>query len=485
MLGKPKFKFCERYKNTPWIIFGPRVDVISPKEKVALGSVIAAIALVVTKLTVGLMTNSLGILSEALHSSIDLIAAVMTLVAVKLADRPPDLDHHYGHAKIESMSSLGETILLFVTCIWIVFEALNRLFFSEAIVDITYVAVLVVLLSIVVDFTRSRALMRAAKKYKSQALEADAIHFSTDLLSSVVVLIGLLFTMAGFRSFDSIAALGVAAITAYIGFGILKRSTHTLLDGAPGEMTANISDTVASVPGVIKVGRVRIRDCGHRVFMDIMVYIDRALPLEHANKVTEDVTKKIVEIVPNADVMIHAEPVQPDTDDLMQMIREETVSFPAIHTVHNIRVNEVENDIHVDMHLEMDGTLNIKEAHEVASRLEERIKALNKNVTFISTHLEPVDNGSKTTLSTAEEMQQLRRSIEETARADPNILSLKDIIIRKTKGQIGLSLCCQLDNRLNVQEAHEVATNLENRLMANNQDINYVNVHVEPYYPEE
>ncbi|OPY31346.1 MAG: ferrous iron efflux protein F [Methanomassiliicoccales archaeon PtaU1.Bin124] len=458
---------------------GLRVGIITPKEKVALGSVIAAIILVLTKFIVGIWTNSLGILSEALHSSIDLLAAVMTLFAVRMADRPPDLDHHYGHAKIESMSSLAETMLLFLTCFWITYEALHRLFFVDAIVDINYIAILVVVMSIVVDYTRSRALMRAAKKYKSQALEADAIHFSTDLLSSGVVLIGLFITMAGFKSFDSIAALGVAVITAYIGWGILKRSMNTLLDAAPQDIPNGITETIASVPGVMGVGRVRVRDSGHKVFMDVMVFIDKALPLEKANRVTADVTKKIEDMVPNVDVVIHAEPLCPNTDDLVQMIREEAVGFPAIHTVHNIRVSKVDEELHVDMHLEMDGSLNIKEAHEVASMLEERIKEMNRCVSYVSSHLEPADNGFSTTVS-QEDMLYLRRSIEETAKADPNILSLHEIIIRKTHGQVGLSLCCTLDHRLNVKQAHEVATNLENRLMAMHEEINYVNVHVEP-----
>jgi cation diffusion facilitator family transporter len=444
--------------------------------------VIAAILLVSTKLTVGLWTNSLGILSEALHSGIDLIAAVMTLFAVRMGDRPPDLDHQYGHEKIESMSSLAETLLLFITCAWIVYEALQRLFFVSVEVDITYIAILVMVMSIVVDFTRSRALMKVAKKYKSQALEADAIHFSTDLLSSVVVLIGIMFTLAGFKSFDALAALGVAAITAVIGWRLWKRSVHTLLDGAPKDISEDITSAAETVPGVMKVGRVRMRESGHKVFVDALVYIDKAKPLEQAHKVTEDVTKKIEDLVPNADVMIHAEPLCPHTDDLVQMIREEAVSFPEIKTVHNIMVSEVESDVHVDLHLEMDGDLNLEKAHDVATRFEERILQLDPCVSFISSHIEPVGNNVSAAVTSAEDLQGLKQSIGEVAQADPRILCLREVVVRRTGGRVEVSLCCQLDSKMNVQQAHDVATDLENRIRTRHESVHNVNIHMEPYH---
>jgi len=443
--------------------------------------VIAAILLVSTKLTVGLWTNSLGILSEAMHSGIDLIAAVMTLFAVRWGDKPPDLDHQYGHEKIESMSSLAETLLLFITCAWIVYQALERLFVVNVEVDITYIAILLMVMSIVIDFTRSRALMKVAKQYKSQALEADAIHFSTDLLSSVVVLIGIIFTMAGFKSFDAIAALGVAVITAVIGWRLLKRSMHTLLDGAPKDVSKDIMGMIESTPGVMKIGRVRMRESGPKVFIDAMVYIDRALPLEQAHKVTEDVTKKIKDLIPNADVMIHAEPLCPFTDDLAEMIREEAASFPDIKTVHNIMVSEVDGDVYVDLHLEMDGALNLEKAHDMATKFEERIMQLDHSVSFISSHIEPVANSVGASITSSKDLQSLKRSIGEVVQSDPNVLNLREVVVRRTDDHVEVSVCCQLDRKLNVQQAHDVATDLENRIRAKHEDIYNINIHMEPY----
>ncbi|MEI6797290.1 MAG: cation diffusion facilitator family transporter, partial [Methanomassiliicoccales archaeon] len=280
--------------------------LLNRKERVAAISVAAAVLLVSTKLIVGLTTNSLGILSEAMHSGIDLLAAVMTLVAVRWSAHPADKEHQYGHEKIESLSSLAETALLFLTCAWITYEALMRLLVHPASVDVTWVAVAIMLMSIVVDYTRSRALMKVARETKSQALEADAVHFKTDMLSSVVVLIGLGFTMIGFQSFDAIAALGVAIISAYIGYNIWKRSMHTLLDGAPDGVVEKVVEEASKSKGVLGVRRVRARDGGSVTFVEAEVLIERDLPLERADQICSEIEVHLKERLGEGDYSIVA-----------------------------------------------------------------------------------------------------------------------------------------------------------------------------------
>src|SRR5512136_2142004 len=216
------------------------------KKTVALSSVIAAIFLTTMKLVVGLLTHSLGLLAEAAHSGLDLIAAVVTFLAVRVSGRPADSEHHYGHGKVENLSALIETLLLLATCAWIIYEAVNRLFFRNVEVDVTPWSFLVMAVSIIVDFTRSRALMRAAKKHGSQALEADALHFSTDIWSSCVVIAGLAGILIGdrvhesvptaahwlFRA-DAIAALGVSVIVIYVSYRLGRRTVAVLMDRAP------------------------------------------------------------------------------------------------------------------------------------------------------------------------------------------------------------------------------------------------------------
>src|SRR5215467_7163482 len=161
------------------------------KRAVAGNSVLAAIAITVLKIIVGITTGSLGILSEAAHSGLDLVAALVTFFSVRVSDKPADADHQYGHGKVENFSAFLETGLLLLTCVWIVYEAIKRLMVHNVEIEPSLAAFLVMFFSIAVDTWRSRALRRIASKYDSQALQADALHFSTDIWSSSVVIIGL------------------------------------------------------------------------------------------------------------------------------------------------------------------------------------------------------------------------------------------------------------------------------------------------------
>ena len=456
---------------------------MTPKEKVAFFSVIAAIGLVVTKVIVAVWTNSLGILSEALHSSIDLIAAFVTLAAVRMAERPADADHHYGHEKVESLSSLFETALLFVTCGWIVYEAIHRLF-SPVEVDVTYIAIGVMVFSIIVDFTRSRALHKMAKRYKSQALEADAIHFSTDLISSVVVIIGIVFTMMGYKTFDIIAALGVAVITAVIGYRLWKRSIHTLMDGAPvgiSELVANEAMRIREIRGI---DQVRVRETGPKVYIDCTVYIDKVVPLEQAHRVTDEFTKQIRKRVDNAEIMINAQPYCVEPTDLVDRIRAEAANFEEIKTVHNINVSEFDNDtgedLEVDFHLELDGDLSLDKAHTIATRLENRIKTLDQRITIVTSHIEPADCHSCGLKSVRVGEGGMAQSIKELVETFPEVEGVTRISVQKKDGKIRVGICCSFGRAQTVKQAHDVAEKLEGVIRAKHPEVDVMSIHMEP-----
>ncbi len=285
------------------------------KRLVALSSVVAAILLTATKLVVGFSTNSLGILSEAAHSGLDLLAAGVTFWAVRAASEPADLRHQYGHGKIENLSALFETVLLLLTCGWIAVEAVERLAGGEPPdVDASVWAFAVVVLSIVVDVSRSRALLRVARKYRSQALEADALHFSTDVWSSAVVLFGLLgvrfaapLGMPWLLHADAVAALGVALIVLVVSLQLVKRSINDLLDAADPELVASVRTSVR-VAGVEGVGAVRLRQSGPSCFVDVTVFVDPTLTLAAAHGISDVIEQAVSDTVPGARVMVHVEP---------------------------------------------------------------------------------------------------------------------------------------------------------------------------------
>ncbi|HEY5158895.1 MAG TPA: cation diffusion facilitator family transporter, partial [Anaerolineales bacterium] len=271
------------------------------------------------KVIVGVMTNSLGILAEAAHSGLDLVAALTTYFAVRISDKPADQEHPFGHGKIENLSALFETVLLLVTSGWIIYEAIQRLFFHPNIIPETSIWSFIVMGgSIVVDYTRSRILYKAARKYKSQALEADALHFSTDIWSSAVVIVGLIaLTIANrfsglfwMHKADSIAALVVALIVIYVSAELGYRTISSLLDTAPKGLAEKVEKVAASVNGVVNAHAIRIRPSGAHTFIDMHITMDGNCTLNEAHAATEVIEKAIHAIISPADITVHVEPAR-------------------------------------------------------------------------------------------------------------------------------------------------------------------------------
>jgi len=286
------------------------------KRWAANSSVIGAVALTGLKLFVGLATGSLGILAEAAHSALDLLAAITTMFAVRLSSRPADHSHLYGHGKIENLSALFEAALLLVTCVWIIYGAVRRFFTGAIDIEVTVWSFTVMIVSIAVDFSRSRVLSRAARKYNSQALEADALHFSTDIWSSCVVILGLACVKLGdlrpqwawLRYADGVAAVMVGAIVVGVTWRLGMRTIHALLDAAPAGMQQRIQATAEALPGILDCHNVRMRYSGARLFVDVHVLMDGNQTLRQAHDLTEEVERAIQQIAPDADVTVHPEP---------------------------------------------------------------------------------------------------------------------------------------------------------------------------------
>jgi cation diffusion facilitator family transporter len=286
------------------------------KQSAALTSLLAAVGLTAFKIAVGLITGSLGILAEAAHSGLDLVASLLTFLAVRVSARPADRTHLYGHGKVENLSALFETLLLLATCAWIVWEALHRLLYHRVDIEVTFWSFAVMATSIVTDASRSRVLSRTAKKYNSQALEADALHFKTDIWSSAVVILGLVSVKAGewFPSLaflgggDAVAALGVSVLVAWVSWRLGRRTVDALIDSAPAGMEQRIAAAVKAVPGVLDCHNIRFRYSGPRLFIDLHVLVDGNQTLTQAHNLTETIEAAIEQIAPHADVTVHPEP---------------------------------------------------------------------------------------------------------------------------------------------------------------------------------
>ncbi len=367
--------------------------VSKEKVHVALSSVIAAIFLTGTKLVVGLYTGSLGILSEAAHSALDLGAALMTLFAIRISDRPADDKHHYGHGKIEGFSAFIEVLLLLVTCGYIIYEAVHRIVIGNIEIEVTPYAFGVIILSIIIDVSRSRALYRVAKKTNSQALEADALHFSSDIWSSVVVLVGLIcYKFFGIKLADSVAALAVSVLVIIVSIRLAIRTIDVLLDRAPAQMKETIYSLIKNTDGISKIHRLRIRTTGNMVFCDMVVLVPSDLSIEEAHKISNHIEHKIRSAYPNSDVTIHMEPDEKDTLDqqayrlmVEKILNEHRIMFKGYHKLSVICFNRSH---HISVHIELDRDAKLNEAHAICNHLENDIKEAVPQ-SSVTIHVEP------------------------------------------------------------------------------------------------
>jgi len=298
------------------------------KRSVAGNSVLVALAITGMKVVVGITTGSLGILSEAAHSALDLVAAIVTFLSVRVSDMPADAEHQYGHGKVENFSAFIETGLLLLTCVWIIFEAVKRLFFHSVDIEPSSAAFVVMFISIGADAWRSRALGRIAVKYDSQALEADALHFSTDIYSSAVVILGLALVMVGrkyhvewMRQADPVAALFVAGVVVYVSWRLARKTIDALLDAAPAGVRNQILEKIRNVEGVLEVERVRIRRAGNRYFADVSVGLARNFTFQRSEQVADEVTSRVHQVLPDADVMVHSAPRARHSENIFDRIR--------------------------------------------------------------------------------------------------------------------------------------------------------------------
>ncbi len=460
---------------------------VSTKEKqaVALSSVFAAMVLTTLKLVVGILTGSLGILSEALHSALDLVAAAVTYVSVRVSDKPADSSHPFGHGKIEHLSAFVETALLIVTCGWIIWEAVRRLFFHDVHVEPSVWAFGVMFISITVDTFRSRALFRVARKYNSQALEADALHFSTDVYSSSVVILGLFLVYIAERKnilwlqdADPIAALCVAGIVIYITLRLGKRTVDALVDAAPEGTSSLLAEAVSRVPGVLSLERIRARQSGSRLFVDLRLTLHSNIPLEHAQSVADLVEGRVHQLFPTADVVIHTTPQNPSSRDLVEKIR--SVAHRHNFQIHDVTAYEVNGRVNVNLDMEVDPRLRLKEAHDHANQLEREIQNAIEEVDEVNVHLEPLLKSVEAANEAPLVPSEVERKLQEIAREIPGLLACRLIEARQVGGNVLVRLHCTMEPDLPVALVHDLTEDLELRFRKAFPQTLKVSIHAEP-----
>jgi cation diffusion facilitator family transporter len=461
-----------------------RDSLVRRKRVAALVSMLAACSMTALKLISGLLTGSLGMLSDAAHSGLDLLGTGLTFASVRISDKPADEDHPYGHARVETLSAFTETFLMGASCVWIVVEAVIRIFVAPVTVRPSVWPFAVLALSITVDLSRSRALKHVAEASGSQALEADALHFASDIWSSVAVAVGLAASYAGMRFgigwlrfADPLAALVVSAVILHFAWGLARRTTFELLDTAPAGARQRIVRAVEHIEGVVELERVRVRRSGNRVFADLRVAVPRFDTAEHIEVLVQRINAAVKGVLSGADVTVRTVPRQVLGENIFDRIR----GVAALNnvTLHDLSVQQEQGGLRVEQHIEVDESLPLVEAHRFVCELEEQMYRAAPEVSNVLTHIES-EPATIEAPAKIEQDRRLQEILRRVARTLPDIIDIHEVAVSRMGDHLHLSCHCTLPDALPMHRVHEVITALEDRLKLERPEVDSMLVHPEP-----
>jgi cation diffusion facilitator family transporter len=455
------------------------------KRRVALHSMLAAAGMTALKLVAGILSGSLGVLSDAAHSALDLAGAALTFFSVRVSDKPADENHTYGHGKVENLSAFFEAGLMALSCAWIIWEAIQRIRQNNYELRHSLWPVLVILLSIGVDFWRSGALRRVAERTGSPALATDAYHFASDIWASAAVLAGLLATWVGdtfhiawLRYADPAAAIIVSLMILRITWRLTRDAIGVLMDQIPAETRLQVIREVERVPGVLAVEQARVRRSGPQYFADLTLALPNRYTFEHTSELVRAATEAIHHVLPQADVVIHPVPRQAQAENIFDHVR--VIAARNNVPVHDLSVQSVHGKLHVELHVELDEKMPLIAAHSFVSGLEAEILRETPEIDSILTHIE----SEPATIEQPEEMVEEDRRLEKALRAAAShyseIIDVHQIMVGRTAEHVSLSCHCTLPDELPMHHVHEVITSLEDRFKLDCPEVHRVTIHPEP-----
>ena len=495
------------------------------KKRIVITSLIASAILAMLKLIIGFSTNSLGILSESFHSGIDVLAALMTFYAIRTVIKPPDSKFTYGYAKIESLSSLAEILLLFLVAAYIFYEGLERIFVKSIEPDVTVFSFGVMILSIVVDYWRSKTLFKVARKYGSQAIEADALHFKADMISSSIVIVGLCTVLfLGIPNADAYAALIISSMIIYTSLGLGKRTLDVLLDKAPKGINHIVLESISGLEGVNRAHDIRVRNVGATLFIDLHIEVPRTSTHDKAHKIATNVEDKIRKLIPNSDVLVHVDAIESESEtltDIVRLIASETDGIKNVHSIffsqlpsysnkqsnknfHETNViqgdndnpmkNEIKNELgltnnnskgllHLYLDVQVDSGLDLRAAHNIIETFESKVRNDIPLIQQITTHIEFETEEIKKIGIEKEVNSSYLSNIRKSCFKIEGVVDCKDIGIVDMDGDQHITLTITIQSLnpsdLSIYDAHQIATDVQQMIMRDT-GASKVVVHTEP-----
>lgn len=453
--------------------------MMSPARRTALASVVAAAVLIGLKLVAGLLTNSLGLLSEAVHSGTDLVAALLTFFALGVAGRPADATHAWGHGKAEHLSALAESIILAGVSAFIAWHAIRRLTGNASNeVDAAWYAFAVIGLVIAVDLARAFSSLRAARRYDSPALLANAVHFSGDLAGTLAVLAGLVLVRSGYPKADAVAALFVALLVLGAAGRLAKTNVDVLMDRTPTDAEEVARRAIQELAPAVALDRLRIRTAAGRHFADVVISVSASAALAEGHAAADAVEAAVRGALPGSDVVVHVEPGK-GPDSLTETALAAALTVPGVREIHNVRVLRTGARLEVSLHLKFPGDASLDQAHGLASEVEAAIERALPAVTAVTTHLEPLDGPVAADALTGAEVaatdREVRRIVTELTGTDPRQLRFVG-----TDGGLVAFLILGLSGDPSLLAAHEISGEVRSHLRRERPELADVFVHTEP-----
>ncbi|HEY7386587.1 MAG TPA: cation-efflux pump [Beijerinckiaceae bacterium] len=449
------------------------------KERAALWSILASVVITLAKGAAGLATGSLALISDAAHSLLDVAATTITWLAVRAAHKPADEQHQYGHGKFESLAALGETAFLFLLSGAVAYEGVRRLLRGESHVEASWAAAAVLVGAILIDAWRWWSLKRVARATGSDALDADALHFSSDLINSVLVLAALAAAALGYHQVDALVAVGVSGFIALAGFRLAQRTVNTLLDAAPQGLAEEVRAAAASVPGVVSVERVRVRPAGGHLFGEVLVRVSRTLPLERVAEIRDKVLRALREQLPQGDFTVAADPVQLDDETIMERVLLTAARLRV--PIHHVTVQKLSRRMSVSFDVEVDARLSLGRAHEIASRVEHAIRDELGPQIEVESHIEPLEVAQlEGREADAAVVAKIAATLARKAAEVEGLADVHNVRIRTTGAGLIVNYHCRAAASLTVARVHEMVDELERRVRQTHPEILRVVSHAEP-----
>ena len=452
---------------------------MSPQRRTALVSVVAACVLISLKLGAGLASGSLGLISEAIHSGTDLVAALLTLFAVGVAGRPADRMHPYGHGKAEHLAALGEAALLVLVSIYVSYRALAVLVGAqEPTVDPVWWAFVVVAIVIAIDLSRTAVSLRAAREFRSPALAANALHFGSDLAGSTAVLAGLLLARAGWKEGDALAALFVAILVLAAAARLMRRNVDVLMDRVPADAEEAARIAIARVEPFVQLRRLRMRQAGGRHFADVVIGVSPGAAVGQGHAAADAVEEAVQRALPGSDVVVHVEPTE-DEAALRERVHAAAVTVPRVREVHNLRLVAVDGGVQVALHLKLPGELSLEDAHDVASQVERAIGSAVPEVVSVQTHLEPLREPGAGRTPEEADVERDAKIVGEIVRERTGTAPRELRFLHTDDGLVAF-LTLALDPASALSDAHAQASEVEEDIRRALPQLADVSVHTEP-----